>query len=85
MICIYNSNKKFDQLKTDRVKPGLHFTMFFLPYVLCVEFSDMRFTDVLKQGKVEALLVKKQDLEATLEDLQKREKETKNVLQIREV
>ncbi|XP_062461385.1 synaptonemal complex protein 1 [Pezoporus occidentalis] len=37
-----------------------------------------------KLGKVEALLVKKQDLEATLEDLQEREKETKNILQIRE-
>ncbi|XP_030328939.1 synaptonemal complex protein 1 isoform X5 [Strigops habroptila] len=35
-------------------------------------------------GKLEALLVKKQDFEATLEDLQEREKETKNVLQIRE-
>ncbi|NXK72056.1 SYCP1 protein, partial [Amazona guildingii] len=35
-------------------------------------------------GKVEALLVKKQDLEATLEDLQEREKEMENVLQIRE-
>ncbi|NXD69928.1 SYCP1 protein, partial [Eolophus roseicapillus] len=35
-------------------------------------------------GKVEAILLKKQDLEATLEDLQEREKETKNVLQIRE-
>ncbi|NXV91817.1 SYCP1 protein, partial [Calonectris borealis] len=35
-------------------------------------------------GKVEGLLVKKKDLEATVENLQKREKETKNVLQIRE-
>ncbi|KFP16419.1 Synaptonemal complex protein 1, partial [Egretta garzetta] len=35
-------------------------------------------------GKVEGLLVKKKDLEATVEDLQNREKETKNVLQIRE-
>ncbi|XP_009460719.1 PREDICTED: synaptonemal complex protein 1 [Nipponia nippon] len=34
--------------------------------------------------KVEGLLVKKKDLEATVEDLQEREKETKNVLQIRE-
>ncbi|NXN58081.1 SYCP1 protein, partial [Rynchops niger] len=35
-------------------------------------------------GKVEGLLVKKKDLEATVENLQEREKETKNVLQIRE-
>ncbi|XP_009868988.1 PREDICTED: synaptonemal complex protein 1, partial [Apaloderma vittatum] len=35
-------------------------------------------------GKVEGLLVKKEDLEATIENLQEREKETKNVLQIRE-
>ncbi|XP_075299203.1 synaptonemal complex protein 1 isoform X7 [Opisthocomus hoazin] len=35
-------------------------------------------------GKVEGLLVKKKDLEATVENLQKREEETKNVLQIRE-
>ncbi|KAM6041050.1 synaptonemal complex protein 1 [Theristicus caerulescens] len=34
--------------------------------------------------KVEGLLVKKKDLEATVENLQEREKETKNVLQIRE-
>ncbi|KAM6398837.1 synaptonemal complex protein 1 [Rhynochetos jubatus] len=35
-------------------------------------------------GKVEGLLVKKKDLEATVENLQEREKEMKNVLQIRE-
>ncbi|XP_009573163.1 PREDICTED: synaptonemal complex protein 1 [Fulmarus glacialis] len=35
-------------------------------------------------GKVEGLLVKKKDLEATVENLQEREKEKKNVLQIRE-
>ncbi|NXS72661.1 SYCP1 protein, partial [Pandion haliaetus] len=35
-------------------------------------------------GKFEGLLVKKKDLEATVENLQEREKETKNVLQIRE-
>ncbi|XP_010290746.1 PREDICTED: synaptonemal complex protein 1, partial [Phaethon lepturus] len=35
-------------------------------------------------GEVEGLLMKKKDLEATLENLQEREKETKNVLQIRE-
>ncbi|XP_054251853.1 synaptonemal complex protein 1 [Indicator indicator] len=35
-------------------------------------------------GKVEGLLVKKADLEATIENLQEREKEMKNVLQIRE-
>ncbi|NXE06629.1 SYCP1 protein, partial [Lophotis ruficrista] len=35
-------------------------------------------------GKVEELLVKKKGLEATVENLQEREKETKNVLQIRE-
>ncbi|NXF50551.1 SYCP1 protein, partial [Oceanites oceanicus] len=35
-------------------------------------------------GKVEGLLVKKKDLEATVENLQEREKETKNVLQNRE-
>ncbi|NXG84298.1 SYCP1 protein, partial [Stercorarius parasiticus] len=35
-------------------------------------------------GKVEGLLVKKKDLEATVENLQEREKETENVLQIRE-
>ncbi|NXW13862.1 SYCP1 protein, partial [Circaetus pectoralis] len=35
-------------------------------------------------GRVEGLLVKKKDLEATVENLQEREKETKNVLQIRE-
>ncbi|KGL96116.1 Synaptonemal complex protein 1, partial [Charadrius vociferus] len=35
-------------------------------------------------GKVEGLLVKKKDLEATVENLQEREKEIKNVLQIRE-
>ncbi|NXE74219.1 SYCP1 protein, partial [Cochlearius cochlearius] len=35
-------------------------------------------------GKLEGLLVKKKDLEATVENLQDREKETKNVLQIRE-
>ncbi|NXY73207.1 SYCP1 protein, partial [Glareola pratincola] len=35
-------------------------------------------------GKVEGLLVKKKDLEATVENLQEREKEAKNVLQIRE-
>ncbi|XP_075581399.1 synaptonemal complex protein 1 [Pelecanus crispus] len=35
-------------------------------------------------GKVEALLVKKEDLEATVENLQEREKEMKNALQIRE-
>ncbi|NXV39886.1 SYCP1 protein, partial [Rissa tridactyla] len=34
--------------------------------------------------KVEGLLVKKKDLEATVENLHEREKETKNVLQIRE-
>ncbi|KAF1581661.1 UNVERIFIED_CONTAM: Synaptonemal complex protein 1, partial [Eudyptes pachyrhynchus] len=34
--------------------------------------------------KVEGLLVKKKDLEATVENLQEREKEMKNVLQIRE-
>ncbi|NXX11415.1 SYCP1 protein, partial [Podargus strigoides] len=35
-------------------------------------------------GKVEGLLVKKKDLEATVENLQEREKEMKNVLQINE-
>ncbi|NWS74395.1 SYCP1 protein, partial [Crotophaga sulcirostris] len=35
-------------------------------------------------GKAEGLLVKKKDLEATLENLQEREKEMKHVLQIRE-
>ncbi|KAM9595990.1 synaptonemal complex protein 1 [Morphnus guianensis] len=35
-------------------------------------------------GKVEGLLVEKKDLEATVENLQEREKEIKNVLQIRE-
>ncbi|XP_019325858.1 PREDICTED: synaptonemal complex protein 1 [Aptenodytes forsteri] len=35
-------------------------------------------------GKVEGLLVKKKDLEATVENLQEREEEMKNVLQIRE-
>ncbi|KFP55984.1 Synaptonemal complex protein 1 [Cariama cristata] len=35
-------------------------------------------------GKVEGLLVKKKDLEATVENLQERETEMKNVLQIRE-
>ncbi|KAM6333160.1 synaptonemal complex protein 1 [Alca torda] len=35
-------------------------------------------------GKVEGLLVKKKDLEATVENLQEGEKEMKNVLQIRE-
>ncbi|KAK1187152.1 SYCP1 protein, partial [Pygoscelis papua] len=35
-------------------------------------------------GKVEGLLVKKKGLEATVENLQEREKEMKNVLQIRE-
>ncbi|KFV18054.1 Synaptonemal complex protein 1, partial [Tauraco erythrolophus] len=35
-------------------------------------------------GKVEGLLVKKKDLEATVENLQEREKETKSILQIRE-
>ncbi|XP_009944324.1 PREDICTED: synaptonemal complex protein 1, partial [Leptosomus discolor] len=35
-------------------------------------------------GKVEGLLMKKEGLEATVENLQEREKETKNVLQIRE-
>ncbi|XP_032843167.2 synaptonemal complex protein 1 [Tyto alba] len=35
-------------------------------------------------GKVEGLLVKKIDLEATVENLQEREKEMKNILQIRE-
>ncbi|NXK14045.1 SYCP1 protein, partial [Herpetotheres cachinnans] len=35
-------------------------------------------------GKFEGLLVKKKDLEATVENLQEREKETKNTLQIRE-
>ncbi|NXJ88704.1 SYCP1 protein, partial [Corythaixoides concolor] len=35
-------------------------------------------------GKVEGLLVKKKDLEATVENLQEREKETKNILHIRE-
>ncbi|KAF1472931.1 Synaptonemal complex protein 1, partial [Eudyptula minor novaehollandiae] len=35
-------------------------------------------------GKVEGLLVKKKDLETTVENLQEREKEMKNVLQIRE-
>ncbi|NWX48495.1 SYCP1 protein, partial [Steatornis caripensis] len=35
-------------------------------------------------GKVEGLLVKKKDLEATVENLNEREKEMKNVLQIRE-
>jgi len=57
----------------------------FVPYILFIEFSKLSFTDVLKQGKVEGLLVKKKDLEATVENLQKREEETKNVLQIREV
>ncbi|XP_010153488.1 PREDICTED: synaptonemal complex protein 1, partial [Eurypyga helias] len=35
-------------------------------------------------GRVEGLLVKKEDLEAAVENLQEREKEMKNVLQIRE-
>ncbi|NWH61808.1 SYCP1 protein, partial [Geococcyx californianus] len=35
-------------------------------------------------GKAEELLVKKKDLEATVENLQEREKETRDVLQIRE-
>ncbi|KAM6114439.1 synaptonemal complex protein 1 [Phoenicopterus ruber ruber] len=35
-------------------------------------------------GKVEGLLAKKKDLEVTLENLQEREKETKNILHIRE-
>ncbi|XP_040975714.1 LOW QUALITY PROTEIN: synaptonemal complex protein 1 [Aquila chrysaetos chrysaetos] len=35
-------------------------------------------------GKVEGLLVEKKDLEATVENLQEKEKEIKNVLQIRE-
>ncbi|KFQ55645.1 Synaptonemal complex protein 1 [Nestor notabilis] len=47
--------------------------------------KEMRLEELSETlGKVEGLLVKKQDLEATLEDLQEREKETKNVLQIRE-
>ncbi|KFU84437.1 Synaptonemal complex protein 1 [Chaetura pelagica] len=35
-------------------------------------------------GKIEGLLVKKKDLEATVENFQEREKEMKNVLQVRE-
>lgn len=57
----------------------------FVPYILCIEFSKLSFANVLKQGKVEGLLVKKKDLETTVENLQEREKEMKNVLQIREV
>lgn len=43
------------------------------------------FINVLKQVKVEELLGKKKDLEATVENLQERGKEMKNILQIREV
>lgn len=57
----------------------------FVPWIQCIEFSELSFINVLKQGKVEGLLVEKKDLEATVENLQEREKEVKNVLQIREV
>lgn len=54
----------------------------FVPYSF--NFLNI-FINVLKQGKVEELLGKKKDLEATVENLQERGKEMKNILQIREV
>lgn len=57
----------------------------FVPYMLWIDFSKLSFTNLLKQGKIEGLLVKKKDLEVTVENLQEREKEIKNFLQIREV
>lgn len=55
----------------------------FVPYILLIEFSKL--TLINKQGKVEELLVKKADLEATIENLEEKGKEMKDVLQIREV
>ncbi|KAF1649171.1 Synaptonemal complex protein 1, partial [Aptenodytes patagonicus] len=47
--------------------------------------KEMRLEELSETlGKVEGLLVKKKDLEATVENLQEREEEMKNVLQIRE-
>lgn len=54
----------------------------FVPYSF--NFLNI-FINVLKQVKVEELLGKKKDLEATVENLQERGKEMKNILQIREV
>lgn len=67
------------------MKLDLIFTKCLCLIYCALNFLNVSFANVFKQGKVEGLLVKKKDLEATVEDLQNREKETKNVLQIREV
>lgn len=87
--CIYQSQRKLSQLKQENGKLGLHVTKCDLPRVpqalLCIGFSKLSFINVLKQGKAEEVLAKKKDLEATVENLQERGKEMKNILQVREV